>query len=141
MKNPISVIIMFGLLLLMIGISDVEADPKYPIKYVPPCMDGSMQEMKECIDKRILNATTEMNELNTKLIHSTPESQRMTTSLSVDVFTKYSEIMTKVMQDREINNGGYGAIKVQRFYLNLLQRRIKELKYVMSGPEDPEVIF
>ena len=93
----------------------------------------------QCHEQRYLNADREMNKVYSEAIKTLPDGERQKLKEAQKAWLKYRDASFEFCIEQNKETRSYGSIAVADYKATLVEKRVRELKFLLSNPEDPPV--
>lgn len=100
---------------------------------------GDTFAITQCHDQRYIKADKELNVIYKEAMKSLPENEKQKLQLAQKAWLKYRDASYEFVKEQHMEDRSFGGISISDYKATIVEKRVKELKYLLSGPEDPAV--
>lgn len=93
----------------------------------------------QCASERYQAADKELNKIYSERLKSLKDGQKQKLIEAQRAWLKYRDASLAFVIETYKDAGSYGSIVVGEYQATLVEKRVKEIKYLLSSPADPPV--
>lgn len=100
---------------------------------------GDAVSIMSCHDQRYVHADKELNDIFKQAMKTLPENEKQKFQQAQKAWLKYRDASFEFVIEQNRDSRSYGSIAVGNYKATLVEKRVMELKHLLSGPEGPAV--
>lgn len=93
----------------------------------------------QCHEQRYSEADKELNSVYSQAMKSLSDTEKQKLREAQKAWLKYRDSSFEFYIEKNKEMRSYGSIAVGDYKATLVEKRVQELKYILSGPEGPPV--
>ena len=111
-----------------------------PSAFAADCSSaGDAISIAECHEQRYIKADRELNAVYKEAMKSLPENEKQKLQTAQRAWLKYRDASFQFVFEQNKESGSFGGIAISSYKASVVEKRVLELKYLLSGPEAPPV--
>lgn len=99
----------------------------------------STVDIVDCHAQRYESADKELNAVYSEAMRSLSDQEKNKLKDAQKLWLKYRDASIAFMIETNKDTGSYGNILISDYKAKLVEKRVLELKYILSGPEESKV--
>lgn len=100
---------------------------------------GDTLSIIDCHEQRYVNADKELNSIYRQAMTNLPDKEKQKLQQAQKAWLKYRDTSIEFVIEQNRDTRSYGNIVIANYKATLVEKRVKELKHLLSGPEGPAV--
>lgn len=107
-----------------------------PVAYGADCGNaGDAVSIMQCHEQRYIKADKELNAIYRAAMKSLPENEKQKLQSAQKAWLKYRDASFDFVIEQNKENRSFGGISVSDYKASVVEKRVLELKHLLSGPE------
>lgn len=100
---------------------------------------GDTYSIIACQEQRYANADKELNDIYRQAMNTLPNNEKQKLQQAQKSWLKYRDASIEFVIEKNRDTRSYGRIVIGDYKATLVEKRVKELKHILKGPEGTAV--
>jgi len=100
---------------------------------------GDTLSIIDCHEQRYVNADKELNNIYRQAMTNLSDKEKQKLQQAQKAWLKYRDTSIEFVIEQNRDTRSYGNIVIAKYKATLVEKRVKELKHLLSGPEGPAI--